>query len=292
MFAQYLYPLLSLIPVSILLAAVRVWRWFESVKGHRAPITDKLLRPPGESARRRIETLDDKILDTLICFLGFPAVILLCYLSSNGTAPRPIPNFWTIMLVILAGVFVLLLERLIALIQQRDQWRLNFSGERLVGEELNKLMREGCEVFHDFSLAEDWNLDHIVVAPSGIYAIETKTKRKEDASPTQKAHEVVFDGKGLQFPEDYEADALAPVATKAASLGKLLSEALNTPINPKPILTLPGWYVITKTSGDVTVLNPKLIDLTILRDSPGALTPEQINQISRRLEQKCRNVEF
>ncbi len=292
MFAQYLYPLLSLIPVSILLAAVRVWRWFEDVKGHRSPITDKLLRPPGESARRRIEVLDDKIMDTLICFLGFPAVILVCYLSSNGTAPRPIPNFWTIILVIMAGIFVLLLERLIALIQQRDNWRLNFSGQRLVGEELNKLMREGCEVFHDFSLAENWNLDHIVVAPSGVYAIETKTRRKQDASPSQKAHEVIFDGKGLKFPEDYEADALEPVTKKALSLGKFLSETLNMPVNPKSILTLPGWYVMAKASGEVTVLNPKLIDLTILKDHSGGLSPEQINQISRRLEQKCRNVEF
>jgi hypothetical protein len=292
MFVQFLYPLLSLVPVSLLLAAVRVWRWFEDAKGLRSPVTDKLLRPPGESARRRIGTLDDKIMDTVICFLGFPAVILVCYLSSNGTAPRPIPNFWTIILVLLATGFVLLLEHLISLIQQRDYWRLSFSGERLVGEELNKLMCEGCQVFHDFPLAENWNLDHIVVAPSGVYAIETKTRRKQDGSPTQKAHEVIYDGKGLQFPEDYDTDALSQIGKQAAQLGKLLSDALKTPINPKPILTLPGWYVIPKASGEVIVLNPKVIDLTILNDVPNGLSPEQIKQISRQLEQKCRDVEF
>ena len=292
MFVQFLYPLLSLIPVSLLLAAVRVWRWFEDTKGRRSPVTDKLLRPPGESARRKIEELNDKIMDTVICFLGFPVVILVCYVSSNGTAPRPIPNFWTIIMVLLAAGFVLLLERLIALIQQRDHWRLNFSGERLVGEELNKLMCEGCQVFHDFPLAENWNLDHIVVAPSGVYAIETKTRRKLDGSPTQKAHEVIYDGKGLQFPEEYDTHALEQIGKQAARLGKLLTDALKTPVNPKSILTLPGWFVISKASGEVLVLNPKMIDLTILSDIPNGLSPEQIKQISRQLEQKCRDVEF
>jgi hypothetical protein len=292
MFVQYLYPLLSLVPVSLLLAAVRVWRWLEDARGLRSPVTDKLLRPPGESARRRIEVLDDKIMDTLICFLGFPAVILVCYLSSNGTAPRPIPNFWTIILVLLAGGFVLLLERLISLTHQRDNWRLSFSGERLVGEELNKLMGEGCQVFHDFPLAGNWHLHHIVVAPSGVYAIETITKRKRETSPTQKAHEVIYDGKSLRFPDGCDTEALDLAGKQAVQLGKLLNEALKKSISPKAILALPGWFVISKGSGDVSVLNPKVIDLTILKEASSGLSADQIKEISRQLEQKCRDVEF
>ena len=266
MFVQFLYPLLSLVPVSILLAAVRVWRWFEDAKGLRSPVKDKLLRPPGESARRKIDELDDKIMDTLICFLGFPAILLVCYLSSNGTAPRPIPNFWTIIMVMLAGGFVLLRERLISLVQQRDHWRLSFSSERLVGEELNKLMCEGCQVFHDFPLAEKNNLNHIVVAPSGVYAIATCARRKGAASASQKAHEVIYDGEHIQFPDGRDTEALKNVSEQAEQLGKFLSEKLQVPIKPKALLTLPGWYVIPKAQGEVLVLNPKMVDLTILKD--------------------------
>ena len=289
---QFLYPLLSLVPVSILLAAVRLWRWFEEARGLRSPVRDKLLRPPGESARGKIEETDDKIMDTLICFLGFPAIILVCYLSSNGTAPRHIPNFWTIILALLAGGFVLLMERLISLVQQRDQWRLSFNSERLVGEEINKLMCDGCQVFHDFPLAENGNLNHIVVAPSGVYAIETYAKRKSASSPTQKAHEVIYDGAGLQFPEGRDTDAIEQAKKQAERLEKFLSDSVKTPIKPKAIVTLPGWYVITKTAGNVAVLNPKLIDLTILAGDSPELSADQIKQISRQLEQKCRDVEF
>lgn len=279
-------------PVSILLAAVRVWRWFEEARGLRTPVKDRLLRPPGESARRKIDETDDKIMDTLICFLGFPAAALVCYLSSNGTAPRHIPNFWTIILALLAGGFVLLVERLIFLVQQRDHWRLCFSSERLVGEELNKLLAEGCQVFHDFPLAANENLNHIVVAPSGVYAIESFAKRKRASSASQKAHEVLYDGESLQFPEGCDGDAITRAAKQAEQLGKFLAESLKIAIEPKAILTLPGWYVITKTAGEVIVLNPKLVDLTILGgDSPG-LSAGQIKEISRQLEQKCRDVEF
>jgi hypothetical protein len=289
---QFLYPLLSLVPVSILLAAVRIWRWLEEARGLRTPIRDKLLRPPGESARRNIEETDDKIMDTLICFLGFPAVALVSYLSSNGTAPRHIPNFWTIILALLAGGFVLLVERLISLVQQRDHWRLSFSSERLVGEELNKLLADGCQVFHDFPLGENSNLNHIVVAPSGVYAIRSYAKRKHASSATQKAHEVLYNGASLQFPEGSDSDAIKHAAKQAEQLGKFLGESAKIAIKPKAIVTLPGWYVITKTAGDVAVLNPKLVDLTILGGDSPELSADQIKQISRQLEQKCRDVEF
>lgn len=291
-FVQFLYPLLSLVPVSLLLAAVRVWRWIEEARGLRSPVRDKLLRPPGESSRLKVEETDDKIMDTLICFLGFPAIIVVCYLSSNGTAPRPIPNFWTIMLVLLAGAFVLLLERMISLVQQRAHWRLVFNSERLVGEELNRLMCEGCQVFHDVPLGEQSSISHVVVAPSGVYAIETHARHKRASSPTQKAHEVIYDGKRLQFPEGSDSDAVQAAGRKAVQLGQFLSDALQVPVKANPVLTLPGWYVITKTAGEVTVANPKLVDLTILNSHLPELPAEELKQISRQLEKKCRDVEF
>jgi len=183
-------------------------------------------------------------------------------------------------------------ECLISLVRQRDHWRLSFSSERLVGEELNKLLAEGCQVFHDFPLAENENLNHIVVAPSGIYAIETCARRKRVSSATQKAHEVLYDGENLQFPEGSDSGVIKHAAKQAEQLGKFLAETLKITIKPRAIVTLPGWYVLTRTAGDVAVLNPQFVDLTILGGDLPELSAEQIKQISRQLEQKCRNVEF
>ncbi len=187
---------------------------------------------------------------------------------------------------------MLLLERLIFLVQQRADWRLAFTSERLVGEELNKLMCEGCQVFHDFPVGGQETLSHIVVAPSGVYAIETLARRKRAGSPTQKAHEAIYDGGSIQFPEGCDTGAVQQAGKKAARLGEFLSDALKTPVKPRAILTLPGWYVITKTAGEVTVLNPKLVDLTILNSDSPEMLAEQLKQISRHLEKKCRDIEF
>jgi hypothetical protein len=192
----------------------------------------------------------------------------------------------------MAGVFVCLLERLIALIKKRTCWRLACSGERAVGEELNKLMLDGCQVFHDFPLNGEANLDHIVVAPSGVYAIETKTRRKGESSPTQKAHELIYDGTKLRFPAFCDIEAVVQSRNQAEQLGRQLGEALQTSVPVKPVLAFPGWYVITKTPGDVIVLNPKMIEAAILNVGSNVLSAEQIKQIALFLDRKCRDVEF
>jgi hypothetical protein len=54
--------------------------------------------------------------------------------------------------------------------------------ERHVGEALNQLMLVGYRVFHDFLITDKprsiRNIDHIVIGSNGVFAVETKTRRK------------------------------------------------------------------------------------------------------------------
>jgi hypothetical protein len=248
--------ILSFVPASVVLAVLEIWRRWQNLRGRRAPVSDKLLRAPGESARKQVEALDDKITETLFLVIYFPSILAILF-AARMQSGQPFTRGWTISLVLVAGGFVYLLERLIALIKKRNDWRLAYGGERAVGEELNKLMLDGCQVFHDFPLNGDANLDHIVVAPSGVYAIETKTRRKRESSSTQKAHELIYDGAKLRFPTYWNSEALVQSRHQAEQLGRQLGEALKTPVPVKPILTFPGWYVIVKTPATSTCLIPK-----------------------------------
>ncbi|MDB6109091.1 MAG: nuclease [Pedosphaera sp.] len=187
--------------MGILAVIVKTWRWLEDTKGLRVPVAEKLLNAPGESARKHKEELDDKVMDAYLWVLGLPLTLLAWYFGATRGVIAPSAGFWvTVMLLATLG-YGALLVRLIGLLEMRAQWRLNLSAEKAMGEELNRLMAEGCLVFHDFPLEKNANIDHIVVAPSGVFAIETKTWRK-NPSPTnqQKLNEVVYDGKRLQFP--------------------------------------------------------------------------------------------
>ena len=132
---------------------------------------------PGRSARKLQEELDDKVMDASSVH-GLPLTLLAWYFAATRGVISPSAGFWVTVLLLATLGYGTLLVRLVGLLEMRAQWRLNLSGEKAMGEELNRLMAEGCQVFHDFPLEKKANIDHIVVAPSGVFAIETKTWRK------------------------------------------------------------------------------------------------------------------
>ena len=82
--------------------------------------------------------------------------------------------------------------RLWKVINLRRRIRLGFEGERHVGEALNQLMLVGYRVFHDFLITDKprsiRNIDHIVIGPNGVFAVETKTRRKVKGENGAKSH--------------------------------------------------------------------------------------------------------
>jgi hypothetical protein len=287
------YSLLSLLPTCMLAGAVWLWRWMEDTRGLRAPVSEKLLRPAGESARKKTVELDEKIETVLLWVFGLPTALFTSYLiSTHHTATPPAPVL-PIYISVAVLIYLFLTVRLLRLMKERRNWRLGFSGERAVGEELNQLLPRGYHVFHDFPLAENWNIDHIVVGPAGVFALETKAKRKGRHAKNQLAHEVIYDGKVLQFPGYCDAKLLAQTKTQAERLATFLHSAIGPPVAVKPILTFPGWYV-RYTSREVmnTVMNPKMLKSAIVSDEAPVLSPELIRQIVQQLDQKCRDIEF
>ena len=59
----------------------------------------------------------------------------------------------------------------------------------------------------------------------------------------------------------------------------------------KPIFALPGWYVIAKARGPVTVVNHKQVCSAVRGNNGRLLTDDQIDLIARQLDLLCRDVE-
>jgi hypothetical protein len=143
----------------------------------RWPIPQKLLRSPGESLRKKLERIDEGALlhfcIVMLIWLGCLEGLLKLQLA---VAPRSWFVFFAILGVcsVLAVVGAWWLNRYMS---NRANYALGFYGERAVGEEINQLMLNGCHVFHDFPADPKWNIDHIIVAPSGVHVVETKTRR-------------------------------------------------------------------------------------------------------------------
>lgn len=175
---------------------------------------------------------------------------------------------------------------------RRDHY-LGFLGERAVGEELNQLMANGWSVFHDVPFhdkpnAKPFNVDHVVVGQGGLFAIETKTRRKRKESG---GHEVTFNGHALEYPWGSEDWGVKQAQERAHHLSQWLSKKLQTDIRAAPVLVLPGWYVRRRGKSDLTVINEGEIP-GLFRDEHKAsrLRSEIAASISALLDERCRDV--
>lgn len=193
----------------------------------------------------------------------------------------------TVVIFLFCAIASAVVQRKLApLVKRRAAYRLGFHGERFVAEELNQLMADGFRVFHDVPF-ETHNVDHVVVGASGVFAIETKAKRKKIQHGDER-HIVVFTGKRLEFPGGWNIAWLDQARLNAKTLSQWLRSATAEPVSAAPILTIPGWWIEPKGAGDVHVLNPKQIRGLIRSLPQNALDSGQIQRITHQLEEKCK----
>lgn len=249
------------------------------------PFTQLPLRPPSESLRLRIEELSEQF-DTKtmgIAFAGFAAVAMVL------TVPASQRLFIAAVLFVPVALVAFFLGRkVIALAETLWDYRLGFTGERVVGEELNQLLSQGFRVFHDVPF-DGFNLDHVVVGPPGVYCIETKARRKPaDLKGSDKAA-VTFDGEKLIYPKgNWDTKALDQARRNARTLEKWLTDACGERIVAHAILTLPGWFVTRRAVSDVNVLNPQEIKNSFPDRPKHPLLPDQIQRLAHQLTTRCR----
>jgi hypothetical protein len=68
-------------------------------------------------------------------------------------------------------------------------------GEQAVAEALAQdlIVMAGYRSFHDVPGDGEWNVDHVVVGPAGVFVIETKARSRRKAKINQEEHVVTFD---------------------------------------------------------------------------------------------------
>lgn len=165
------------------------------------PSTSFLLHPPGESLRLRLEQLDEALTDQVLSLVGVCAFIGL-----GAWAWQDSPALSGLMILIGLVTFAIFSGKLLAAQKLRRDCYLGFLGERALGEELNQLLANGWSVFHDAEFSDNpgtksFNVDHVVVGTGGLFAIETKTRRKKiKHSKSDPKNEVIFNGATLSFP--------------------------------------------------------------------------------------------
>jgi Nuclease-related domain len=218
----------------------------------QSPLKAKPLRLPGESVDREIDRwVNDKALGTLF---GAGCFCILAYFEWYGYLTHS-PRRPILFTVLAAGAVVVAAWRVLSIRRQVRQLKQGRDGERVVGQFLERLREGGAQVFHDVP-GDGFNLDHVVISPRGIYAIETKTFSKPWPSAT-----ILVDGDTLTVAGRVpDRNPIEQVSAAARWLENLLKESTSKRFAVRGVVVFPGWFVSQRGArGAVWVLEPKML---------------------------------
>jgi hypothetical protein len=200
---------------------------------------------------------------------------------------------WMIVVVIAVLASVWCAYRLWKVTSARQRVRLGFEGERHVGEALNQLMLVGYHVFHDFLITDKprriRNIDHIVIGANGVFAVETKARRKVKGENGAK---VTVLENGLQYPWGVDQRDLAQTQENAAWLADWLSKMSERPVNVGSILVLPGWFVERRAKPGVTILSGSEVAANIPKLKGAPMNESEIRRSAAIIEDRNRSIEY
>jgi len=209
----------------------------ENEKHNKSPIKDLPVRMPGQSLRERIDFLVDEdtmpwVVTTLFTILIAIAAWCVFYFKT------PIIP-WTVTLIT-AVMIPVSAVKILRIKRKVETLRLGQIGEEAVGQFLEaKLRPAGYQVLHDIQ-ADNFNVDHVLIGPSGVYTIETKTHSK----PVKGKSLVTYDGKIVKvngFQPD--RDPVVQASAEAGWLHDFIESSTGKKFKVQPVVLYPGWYV-------------------------------------------------
>lgn len=250
-------------------------------KNAKLPVDRKKLKRV--AAQTLSEQVNDKIVDVIgLIFLS--ALIVTMPFAIKGIAEVFASgelNYFLVILIALGLVYVA--RKLWVKSNLLIKLKLGRDAELAVASELIELQSHGYQVFHDIQ-ADGFNIDHLVVGPNGIFAIETKGRYKRIKDDTN--YKVKFEKNRLAFPSWFESKPLEQAQNQANWVNKWLQEATGFTTQVLPILCFPGWFVELKQRPEFPIVSHKQLVKTILSMRHISLSQEQQRAICYQVIQR------
>jgi hypothetical protein len=298
----------------LVMAAFFTFAWFNrrsrAALRERPPQKTKLLRPPGYSLHCRIDELTEKWSSTvmqavlagsvlgLLCGGLYPLVEALVLQRVTFSQVRAQPRSYVILS--LAALIVSALAWLVASLVRAVQCQRNLRncqfglrGEQAVAEALadRTIAAAGYTSFHDVPGDGTWNIDHLVIGPGGIFVLETKTRSRRKPLWDQPDQKVYYDGQRLLFPWCEDGRVVGQVQRNVDWVRQFVAGFAPNNVTVQPVIVVPGWFVETQGAYPVHAMNAEYLKKYIAKSKP-RFTEDELQGVVRRLDERCRDLEF
>jgi hypothetical protein len=289
---QLMPPFLILLLCGLFYLAAKLLVARNKLKKRESPFTGNFLKSPGERLRSRLLSINDDI-NVYLFSAFFSPMIIYSGLITHAYFGNNTPSLPLILMIVLpaAALEAHFILKLVKLINRRRKLRLGYEGQLAVGQELNQLLRYGYYVYHDFP-ADNFNIDHVVVGPAGVYAVATKAWQTAKTGNGQSDGKVIYDGQKLHFPDWTETKPLKQARKRAQWLSKWLSSAVGDYVHVQPVVALPGWFVDRMPANGLPVINPREVRSILNSNQGSALDEKMLSRIVHQIDQRCRDAHF
>lgn len=172
---------------------------------------------------------------------------------------------------------VLPVLKLLATPRHIDAWRSGAAGERAVGARLDRLRPSGVLTLHDRRVpGRRTNIDHIAVAPSGVYVIDTKNHAGKVSSTRD----------GLRVAGRLCDQMVTGVHSQTAVVRDVLDDQILPADAIRGVLCFTRAELpwIRSTPKGIAMLNPR--GLSRMLRKPGPLTSDQVHHLATVLAQR------
>ena|SRR5438034_1393240 len=236
-------------------------------------------RRAGESLREKRERLVDENVPPIVFvpFLFWFVYLVTTLQQWNSWARQP--RFWLVLAIITTVIAAVWFRRLLPIARRLNRGE---RGELHVADVLEDLRREGYKPVHDI-VGNGFNIDHVIVGPGGVFAIETKY-RSGKGQITFRNTEGVFIGDRLE-----EKDCLKQARANAVAVRHLILENCGRREWVTSIVVFVGDWKIKDEwrDTDTRVFTPEGL-LHYIRKQQPRLTGNEIELIASHLERSAR----
>jgi hypothetical protein len=243
----------------------------------------KVRRRAGQSIREEIERLFE---DRLFLFVVAPVFFWVFFFNHWWQAyskTPPQPRVFLALSILVTGVSIIgvlrLRPRIRALVRGER-------GERIVAEILEDLTESGYRSFHDLK-RDGFNIDHVVVGPSGVFVIETKFRSGSGIINFCNGEGLFVNGAPFSGDRDPVAQALG----NAAEIRKMIKEDCKIDVWTTAVVVFVGDWKVKETwrRTDARVVSESQLLRYFEKQDQPELKQSEITLIASHLERSVRS---
>jgi hypothetical protein len=262
----------------VFLLAAKSWHLVARSMNAHPNFPDAIMREAAQRFRDEFESLSRRQSTYLGASLMFVFIFAVAHTFDAHQLFAGYPA-WQLY-VLLATLFAtagLVLYHLGLTIRQWREVRFLRDANIAVGHSLQRIAVGHGRVFHDV-VTPAGVVDHVLVGPGGIYAVNVvahRALRKESVS--------IADGE-LHFRPDGKQIAINDIAAKTTRLEQEFRELLKNSVRVRSVIAVPGWHADNQSSEGHLVVNERTLPmLRGWRDEADYLMDEDVQELHKHL---------